>query len=98
MGEVISLRTNHSMVINSSNKIQTVTELIVLTEKPKYVLLENNIIRKSVIHEARFMLTTKAIDELISKLSIARDAAMTLQQASDGLNELIEIKPNDSNG
>lgn len=88
--QLISVRTNQDFGVNHENgKLIPQTEVILLIEKPKYVIKGDIVKRSSEVSEMRFKCGTNGINELIGKLQLAQSMAASYEQMAGALNEII---------
>lgn len=92
MGQLISVRSNQDFSVKyEDNTLIPQTEIIILVEKPHYVLNKkgDQIIRKTIVEEIRFKASTEGLNQLIGKLQLASHKAASFEQMGTALNDVI---------
>lgn len=90
MAQLVSVRSNQNFSVNhQKGNLIAQTEIIVLVEKPKYVLKGDNIQRSSEVTELRFNCGSEALNHLIGQLQMAQRNVTHYEQMAGALNNII---------
>jgi hypothetical protein len=86
MSQLLSLRTNHSLHVDTTEGVLVpITEVVLLIEEPEYELKKNVISRKQKPKRLAFQVGTKGLDNLIEGLMEARKNMLHYQAISESL-------------
>lgn len=90
MSQLVSVRSNQNFGVQyEKGKLIPQTEIIILIEKPKYIIKGDSIKRDMEVSELRFTCGTETLNHLIGQLQQAQRVASQYDQLAGSLNEII---------
>jgi len=90
MAQIVSVRSNQNFSVHyEKGKLIPQTEIIILVQKPKYVVKGEKITKTTDVSEIRFDCGTEALNHLIGQLQQAQRVAAQYEQMAGALNEII---------
>lgn len=92
MSQLVSVRSNQNFSVDYENgKLQPQTEIIILVEKPKYIISEKEdaIEKTAEVSELRFSCGLRGLNHLIGQLQQAQKVVMQYDQMAGVINEVI---------
>ena len=90
MSQLMSVRSNQDFGLNhESGKLVPQTEVVVLVEKPSYVVKGTKIIRESKVEEFRFKCGSEGIGILIDQLQAAQRNMVHFENMAEVMNEFV---------
>lgn len=90
MSQLVSVRSNQNFGVQYEKaKLIPQTEIIILVEKPKYVIEEDHIKRDVEVSELRFTCGAETLNHLIGQLQSAQRVASQYEQMAGAFNEII---------
>lgn len=87
MSQLISVRSNQSLEVSYEHeKLIPLTEIIILTEKPKYSFgKDDRILRGNKITETRFKCNSASLVALIDQLQLAKVVAEQYEKIAENV-------------
>lgn len=94
MAQLISVRSNQDFGLDyKKGRLVPQTEIIILVEKPHYIVNGDDITRTARCSELRFKTGTAGISALIEMLKGAEKTAAHYEQLAGAINEVINTNP-----